>query len=471
MSYTSSIFFLSLILGVIVYWYLPKKLQKYLIFIMNTLFLLSYSANSLIWILGISLLAFFTALSGKKTIKIVTTVLFVGSFFYLKFTNYFIAGLNNYLNLSIDLIKILMPIGLSFYMIQNLMYFWKASDTYPPEKNIIKYLSYSMFFPTVVQGPIAKYEDVSDQIWSDHDFNNDMFSRGFKLIILGLFKKLIIAGRAAMISNAVFNATEPLSGVLVIVGAIAYTVELYMDFSAAVDICRGVSYLLGIELPVNFDTPYFALTIKDFWRRWHITLSTFLTEFIYFPLGGSRCKPARRYLNILIVFLVSGIWHGVGLSYIAWGMLHAFYQIFGSITLQKRTDIKNQIQGDNLIKKRVITFLSWIVNLSLISLAWILFRANSLKSGLSMILSIFSRNPIVINTTTLGISKMNLLILFVACCIVFFLEYKKAPLVSQYVLSNESNNSILLYLAIIFIFIFGIYGSGYDSSSFIYMGF
>lgn len=265
----------------------------------------------------------------------------------------------------------IVPLGIAFYTLQMVGY---LVDIYKgkieSQNNFAKYMLFVTYFPQIVQGPIPRYEKMR-QLYEEHPFHEETFSKGIHLIIWGFFLKFMIADKAAVVVNTVFDSFEIYRGWYVLLAGILYSLQLYTDFQACVCIAKGTSSLFGIHLEDNFKSPYFSKSIKEFWQRWHISLSSWLKDYIYIPLGGNRRGKLKKWVNIFIVFIVSGIWHGAGYKYIFWGLMHASYELVGSITEKFRTNMYKRlhIEQDSflavVIKRSVTFFLSCLHGLYL----------------------------------------------------------------------------------------------------------
>ena len=372
--------------------------------------------------------------------------------------------------------SLIVPLGLSFYSLQIYSYLFDVyKERIKPQKNFFKYCLYVSYFPLIMQGPISRYEQLGEQLYEGHPFDPDRAAKGFQLVIWGFFLKYMIAEKAAVIVNTVFNNHEMYQGIFALAAGILYSIQLYADFLACVCMCRGVSEALGIDLAENFMQPYRARSIRDFWRRWHISLSSWLRDYVYIPLGGSRKGEVRKYINLLLTFLVSGIWHGNGFRFIAWGLLHAVYQILGDLLRPVNRAIKRilGIGKDTSLDiwiDRVVTF-------TLVMFAWIIFRANTLTDGLEMIKSIFTvRNTWVLfddSLLALGLDWKEIMLMIISIQILFMTEARQEKMVIRDRIMKEPllGRWILYLAAIAVIIIFGTYGYGFDSSDFIYRGF
>ncbi|MCL2815207.1 MAG: MBOAT family protein [Oscillospiraceae bacterium] len=312
-------------------------------------------------------------------VPIVVDLLLLGYFKYA----YFTAGIINFFGLKfgldpIVLPKIILPIGISFHTFQGIGY---MIDVYKGnvqvEKNPVIYTVYLMFFPQLVAGPIERPDNLLPQLKTKHSFRADNFTEGIKLILRGFIKKLVVADLTARFVNAVYNNPENATGPLVIAATVLFAFQIYCDFSGYTDIAAGCARMMGIKLIKNFDRPYTSKSIKEFWSRWHISLSGWFRDYLYIPLGGNRVPVPRYLMNIAVVFLLSGLWHGADWTFIIWGALHAFYQIAGYLTRGAREKIYARLKIDS--KGRLAAAWKNICTFILVGFAWIFFRANDVS--------------------------------------------------------------------------------------------
>lgn len=371
----------------------------------------------------------------------------------------------------------IIPVGLSFYSMQVIAY---LVDIYrgksEPQKNIFKYGLFISFFPIVIQGPISRYDQLGEQLFQGHSYDNKRFMGGVQLIIWGFFLKYLIADKASVFVNAVFNNYSAYSGMFIFIAAVLYSIQLYTDFWSCVTMSQGVAELFGIEIIDNFNHPYFSTSIKEFWRRWHISLSSWLRDYVYIPLGGNRKGKLRKNINLVITFAVSGLWHGGSWRYLCWGLMHAGYQIAGDILNGPKNFIFNRISLYEGTRTR--KFIETIITSFLVMIAWIIFRAESLKAGLKMIISMFTKwNPWILFDNSLfrlGLSQKEFEVLFLAIIlliIVSALQEKGIKLREWFSKQNTAIRWIIYLCAIWSIWIFGTYGFGFNAADFIYGGF
>lgn len=369
------------------------------------------------------------------------------------------------------------PLGISFYTLQMVSY---LADIYRKEiqaqKNPAKYALFVLFFPHIVQGPIPRYGRLVAQLYRGNRFQEREFAGGFQLILWGFFLKFMIADKSAVVVNEIFSHPQKYSGCYVLVAGVLYSIELYADFLACTQLSRGVAGLFGIHLSNNFMRPYLAVSIRDFWRRWHMSLSGWLRDYIYIPLGGGRKGQILRYVNLLATFAVSGIWHGPGYKYLFWGLLHAFYQIAGGVTQGIRDrlfgilDLPKQSAVRKILQRAGVFFL--------VMTAWILFRADSLTVGFGMLKSMFFvHNPWIFfndSLLALGLGWKEWCVLAGAVSILVYVEHRQecGCHIRDAILNKPFYLRWALYIvAITGIMVFGSYGFGFDAQDFIYRGF
>ena len=372
--------------------------------------------------------------------------------------------------------KILGAIGISFYMLKSIGY---LVDVYrgdeKAEHNPLMLALFVSFFPQVISGPIERAGNMLPQFAYPVTVDFDRMRDGFLQILWGYFLKLVIADRLAIYVGSVYNAPENCPGTIVAIATVLYSFEIYCDFAGYSSIAIGVAKILGIDVMKNFDSPYMAKSVAEFWRRWHISLSTWLKDYVYIPLGGNRKGTFRKYLNIIIVFIVSGIWHGSALTFLVWGLLHALYQVFGYITMPVRDKIVEllKIDREGLSHRTIKTILTFFF----VNLAWVFFRASSLEHAVVIIKKSFEFTPWVFTDQSLlgygftqGDFKVTMisLILLIAMDI---LNFKDIEIRDKILSQSIWYRWIIMIGAILAILIFGIWGAGYNASSFIYQQF
>ncbi len=316
---------------------------------------------------------------------------------FLGFFKYYNFFLDNFINvfsffgreINANSLKIILPVGISFYTFQTLSY---TIDVYrrklEPTKDFIAFSSFVSFFPQLVAGPIERATHLLPQFYKKRKFEYNKAINGLRQILWGLFKKVVIADNCAEYANQIFNNSADLEGSSLVIGALFFTFQIYGDFSGYSDIAIGTSRLFGFNLMRNFAFPYFSRDIAEFWRRWHISLSTWFRDYLYIPLGGSRGGIVSKITNIFVIFIVSGFWHGANWTFVFWGALNALYFLPLMLTNNNRNNINIVAQGKNI--PSIKEFMQILLTFSLTVFAWIFFRAENIQHAFSYISKIFS---------------------------------------------------------------------------------
>jgi alginate O-acetyltransferase complex protein AlgI len=372
------------------YFILSHKYRWILLLLASYYFYMCWNYKYIILILFTTLIDYYIALKmpGAKSPKQKKLYLFLslgsnlGMLFFFKYWNFLGANLNDFLdkfNLfkGIPLFDFLLPVGISFYAFQSLSYtidvYWGKKE---PEKHLGIFALYVAFFPQLVAGPIERSTALLPQFYNKVRFEYTRIRDGFVLIVWGLFKKVVIADRLAEYANIVYNHPHDYSGMHHILATFFFSFQIYCDFSGYSDIAIGSAMILGINLMVNFRRPYFAQSIREYWQRWHISLSTWFRDYVYIPLGGNRTVKWKWYYNLFITFALSGLWHGANWTYVLWGSLNGIYIILAFITAKWRDSIALKLGLSEKSKIRHLVNIFW--TFSLVSAGWFLFRANSL---------------------------------------------------------------------------------------------
>lgn len=443
MSLVSSTFIGVIILTTILYYLSPKKFKPYVLLVISILVYSSLGVKSLIYIVISTITTYFAALlfqknKHKKAILIITLVINIGILVIIK---------------SEIFKNIIIPMGISYYTFQVVSYLIDVyRNKYKPEKNIAKYFLYTMYFPYLFIGPINRYDDISKTLFeTEKKFNCKSAYNGALRIGWGFFKKLIIANRINVIISTITQNTGEYNGAFALLAMLLYSIQLYADFSGGIDIVLGFSKILQIDLKENFNNPYISQNIQEFWRRWHISLSSWFRDYVYIPLGGNRCSKIRNYFNTIIVFLLSGLWHGV--NYILWGLFHGIFLIIG-----KFIKVKNK-------------YINITVTFLVVSFLWSFFIWPSATESLQMMGSVFTTfnyQDLFSNILNLGLSLSNYIVLIIAVILLIIYDLNKEKINSR-IKNLKTENKILVFAILVWIvLIFGMYGIGFNASDFIY---
>jgi len=312
---------------------------------------------------------------------------------YFKYSNFFLENISLLTGASYDVGLILLPLGISFITFQKIAYLVDAWQGKTREYNFLHFCLFVSFFPQLIAGPIVHHRDVMPQFArrSLQIFHHENFSVGISIFIIGLLKKVVIADNLALFATPVFAASG--DGTMLTfyeawTGALAYTFQLYFDFSGYSDMAIGLARMFGVKLPLNFHSPYKATSIIDFWRRWHMTLSRFLRDYLYIPLGGGRRGPSRRYLNLFLTMLLGGLWHGAGWTFIIWGGLHGLYLLINHAW----RGLLSSLGLAGLSGHRAYVVLAWLLTFLAVVVGWVYFRAPDASAALAMLQSMAGLN-------------------------------------------------------------------------------
>lgn len=313
-----------------------------------------------------------------KAITVAGVLINLGVLIYFKYMDFFISNINSVFKSDFNLLHIALPLGISFFTFQQISF---IVDTYHKETGkvgILHYATFVAFFPQLIAGPIVSHDEILPQFEdkSRKAVNLENLTRGFYLFVLGLSKKVLIANRFSSAITYCYTTIDNMNTVSAFIVMISYTIQIYFDFSGYCDMAVGIGKMLNIDIPINFNSPYKAFTIKEFWDRWHITLTRFFTKYIYIPLGGSRKGKVRTYINILIVFLASGFWHGADWKFVIWGMMHGIAMVVYRL-FKKFFD-------------RIHPAVNWLITFLYVNIAWIFFRAPSIEYARRVIKHLFS---------------------------------------------------------------------------------
>ena len=516
MSFISIKYIAFLIISVILYYIVPKK-HKWIVLLASSYVFYYISSKSLLVFLLISTLSIYAAgliidrenlkvkLLGanlekdeKKILKsnskkhkklVVFSMILInfGILLVLKYSGFFFKNINNLLVLfnvkTLSIKTFILPLGISYYTLMAISYVVDVyRGKYKAEENLGKLALYLSFFPQMVEGPICKYDQTANQLYEGNKFNINTFIHGITFIIIGMFKKLVIADRAGIYVNNIFGTDT--HGFSMFFGAILYTLQIYAEFSGCMDIVIGSGKLFGIELPENFKRPFFSRSIQEFWRRWHITLGAWIKDYIFYPISLSGfntkvCgfftkhfpKGMAKFLVVafpmLFVWLYNGIWHGSSWKYIAYGMYYYILIMIGILLtpLLKKIREKLKINSENIIYKTYEIIRTGLF----VTVGMMLFRSHSLKTFFNSFVNIFKRSNS--NIFSFGLETFDYIILIiyvVALLIIGILQEKNKNIYESF----SKKNILIRYFSYIFIIIcivlLGIYGEGYDTASFIY---
>jgi D-alanyl-lipoteichoic acid acyltransferase DltB (MBOAT superfamily) len=397
----------------------------------------------------------------KKAWLIASIVANVGVLAVFKYYNFFIGNINSFTDNSLPLLNIILPIGLSFHTFQAMSYTLEVYyGRHKAERHLGLYALYVMFYPQLVAGPIERPGHMFPQFKTYQPFKWDNVMNGLRIMLWGFFKKVVIADRIADFVSPVFDHPGQQHFIILCLGVLFFAIQIYCDFSGYSDIAIGCAKVMGYDLMLNFNRPYFATSIGEFWRRWHISLSTWFRDYVYKPLGGNQKGIIRTYRNILIVFALSGLWHGAGWTFVAWGLIHGIARV-GEMIIQKYSSLAG------------FKPVNYIVTMSVVLFAWIFFRASSMENAFDVIRNIFSFRtdaqlyPVgELTTGSIPYSKASMIYIFSAIGCMMFVERFIEP--KMFSLNRTMKRDILFCSVVILAILFtGVF----NKTSFIYFQF
>ena len=468
---------------------LPRKARVYLLLAASIYFYMCWNV-SYVALLMISVIITYGAgimVAGLKndrdkkfTVFAALTINF-GILFVFKYFNFFTESLSRLTGTKLPTVDFLLPVGISFYTFQAVGYLIDVYRGETPEKNFARYALFVSFFPQLVAGPIERSRNLLSSIRRlDREdlMNREDLIKGFYTMLYGYFLKMIIADRIAIPVDHVFNTSEysSFNGFQLAVAAMLFSIQIYCDFAGYSYIAIGAARVMGIRICDNFNTPYLSTGIKDFWNRWHMSLTGWFRDYLYFPLGGSRKGTARKYVNILIVFIASGLWHGAAWHFVAWGLLHGLLRVLEEILTPPVKKIA-ELSGWNTSTFAVRT-LRIVINFFVVTILWIFFRAQTTGQAVHIIRLIFSSiRPWQFfddSILSLGLDTKELNVAVIALLFMTLVDIckkKGRDLLSDLYRQNTWFTFLVFFVAIIILVIFGIYGAEYDASQFIYFQF
>ena len=496
MLFNSYQFFIFLPVVLLLYFIIPGKWRTVWLLLVSYLFYLRFHPKYVLVLLAVTAVSYYAGLRLERSegdgIRKRKTLFWTGAgmilavLVFFKYTDFITENINGILGLAhhepLSLpFSLVMPVGISYFTFQIISY---LADIYmgrvKAEKNFIQYALYGSFFPKIISGPIERAEGFLEQLRTCKDWklwNGERVRDGLVLMMWGYFQKLVIADRLAILTDRVFGDYGSYGSVELFTAAAAFYIQLYADFAGYTNIARGMAKVMGFSLSENFDAPFFAKNIREYWNRWHISLSRWLRDYIYIPLGGNRKGTLCKYRNLLLTFLVSGLWHGAAWNYVFWGLLHGCYEVLGLMLeplvgkLNDRLHTRTETFGYRLLQ----TVKCWL----LVCFAYIFFKVPTALDGLRYLKRMATKwNPWVVfdgGLYTLGISQKYFQLLIwavILLLLVDWLKYKKKMELDRW-LSGQCIWFRWAFMlgCIMAVIVFGAYGPAYDAGNFIYFQF
>lgn len=481
-----------------VYFLLPNKLKRFWLLLSSYFFYMCWNAPYALLLLFSTTVTYISGIlleqvkrSGressqkKKTKNLIVAFSFLinlGILCYFKYINFLIDSAASLLSLfrislHIPRFDVVLPVGISFYVFQALSYTMDVyRDEIPAEYSFTKYALFVSFFPQLVAGPIEKSKNLLWQLDQPHPFDFDNARDGLLLMLWGLFLKIVLADRIALFVDTVYGDIGAYPGIFLLVATVLFAVQIYCDFSGYSIVALGAAQVLGIHLTENFSAPYYALSVGEFWRKWHISLTSWFKDYLYIPLGGSRRGVRRKYINKMIVFLVSGLWHGAQFSFVIWGCLNGLYQVLEELTqpLRNRAVSVLRLNRNSLGHKGAQMLITFV----LIDFSWIFFRAGTFSEAVEIINSMLTvRNPWILfdgSLYTCGLDRSNFTLMVLCIGVLCFADFCKTRgiAIRRIILRQDYwFRWVFIAVSILLILTFGKYGPTYEAKNFIYFQF
>lgn len=483
---------------VLVYYLLPDRVKKYWLLGASYYFYMCWNAKYALLILFSTIITYASGLlmesvkgrdlaeekrqSRKKLIVAASFVLNLGILFYFKYMNFALKLVSEALacmqiQLAVPVFDVLLPVGISFYTFQALSYTMDVyRDEIYAEKNFFSYALFVSFFPQLVAGPIERSKNLLKQLSVSRRFDFDAAREGLLLMLWGFFLKIVLADRIAVFVDTVYGDYSTYAGWYLVVATMLFAVQIYCDFSGYSTIATGAARILQVDLMENFDAPYLSVSVADFWRRWHISLTSWFKDYLYIPLGGGRKGKIRKYLNKMLVFLVSGLWHGPKVSMVVWGGLNGLYQVVGELLMPVRDQMVKLLHLNRAsLGHKLVHVLGTFL---LVDFSWIFFRAQGFGEALQIIKAMFTvKNPWVLfdgSLYTCGLDDKNFRLMILCILVLTFADFcrRKHIVIRRVIMEQDYWCRWLCYVfAVMVLLIFGKYGPLYDAASFIYFQF
>ena len=474
MSFTSPVFLAFFALTALVYFLLPKRGQWVTLLIASYVFYLWQAPVFGLLLAGTTVLTYALARlmsRGKKRLWLMIGCVFqFGTLIFYKYLEFFIGLVMELLHLGTPpSLGLVLPIGISFFTFAVTGYLFDVCrGKLEAETNFLRYAVFVSFFPSLMAGPIGRAREFLPQLSQKHRFSLPGFKFGILRFLFGMLEKMVIADTIAIAVNAAYGGADASALTWLVIIAL-YSLQIYFDFAGYSHMALGIASALGFRLPENFAAPYFSASVRSFWKKWHMSLTAWLREYLYFPLGGSKKGKVRTYCNTLIVFAVSGLWHGAGLTYLFWGILNGLYQIIERLFDPVSARLDHHACGAAVyLRYAVRGLLSFLA----ITCAWVLFRSSSLSQAGDVFLNIlhgFTNSFGTLDLAALGLRGIHLLVLGISmlfCFTVDFLQVRGKNL--RAIGSKIVPYYILLYVLIMAVLLFGVYGEGFNPQDFLY---
>lgn len=495
MLFNSAAFLIFFPIVLLVYYILPQKIRYLWLLASSYYFYMCWNAKYALLLLTSTVITYVSGLllekaksmpydDGKKTrvkkaVVAASFVLNLGILMYFKYINFAFFTLARvfsliHIQLSAPVVDVILPVGISFYTFQALSYTMDVyRDEIYAEKNFFRYALFVSFFPQLVAGPIERSKNLLKQLSEPKKFDYDRAREGLLLMLWGFFLKIVVADRIAIFVDLVYGSYASSGGLSLTLATVLFAVQIYCDFAGYSTIAMGSAMFLGIHLMENFDAPYLSTSVHLFWRRWHISLTSWFKDYLYIPLGGSRKGKLRKYLNKMIVFLVSGLWHGAGFSFVIWGGLNGLYQIIGEIMqpVKDKTVSLLRLHRNTFAHKAIQVLFTFF----LVDFSWIFFRAPSCRVAFAIIRRMADiRSFFESSLFSYGLGEKNFIVVGICLMILLIADIckRKGICLRDKIMEQDYwFRWLLIAGAVTAILTFGLWGPNYDAANFIYFQF
>lgn len=481
---------------VLLFYVIPRRLRQVWLLLASYYFYMGWNVKYALLIFAATVITYLCAIlieraktSDNKSLQkrrlvlvagIVSCLAILVFFKYFYFLHDLFAALFSVFGVKLkeSRLEILLPVGISFYTFQALGYTIDVyRGTVKAERNFVRYALFVSFFPQLVAGPIERSANLLEQFKNMGPRSFEKVTRGLLLMLWGFFMKMVIADRAAVLVNQVFDIYYMFSGVALSLAGILFVIQLYCDFASYSAIAMGAAKVLGIDLMANFEAPFFSRSVGEFWRRWHVSLSSWFRDYLYIPLGGNRCSRPRKYFNTMVTFAVSGLWHGASWHFVVWGALQGVYIVTGDLLRPLKTKCVNFFHVR--VKTFGYQFFQGVCTFCLVTLSFVFFRANTVADAVYYIQRLFTTFDIWSlfdeSIYYLGLDRKEMAVLGLGILVLILVDayYVRKKALFDVMVKGQclAIQYVIVAALLVMILVFGVYGEGYDASQFIYFQF
>ncbi len=503
MQFTSFDFLVFFPVVVLLFYVMPRRLRQLWLLLASYYFYMGWNAKYALLILASTIITYLGGIlmnragvqkdGSRRKCRWILAAGIVGNLAFLVFFKYFYFLHDTFAALlgvfgvqaGASRLDILLPVGISFYTFQALGYTIDVyRGTVKAETNFVRYALFVSFFPQLVAGPIERsgnllgqLSQIGDKKLSEGPWSFEKATRGLLLMLWGFFMKMVIADRAAVLVNQVFGIYYMFSGVALTLAIVLFAIQIYCDFASYSVIAMGAAKVLGIDLMTNFEAPFFSRSISEFWRRWHVSLSSWFRDYLYIPLGGGRCSRPRKYFNNMVTFVVSGLWHGASWHYVLWGAIQGVYIVIGDLLRPLKAKCTGYFHVR--VKSFGYQFFQGLCTFFLFTLSLVFFRADTVRDAVYYIQRMFTTFDVWSlfdeSVYYLGLDKKELSVLWLGILLLILVDacYARKKVLFDTIVKSQclAVQYVIVAVLLVMVIVFGVYGEGYDASQFIYFQF